>query len=47
MEVLDLILMYDFNNTASYVICICWFYKIVVSCNYQMCNWASNVNNDE
>ena len=32
MKVLGLILTYDFNNTASYVIVLCLFYKIVVSC---------------
>ena len=32
MKVLSLILTYDFNNTASYVIVLCLFYKIVVSC---------------
>ena len=47
IEVLGLILTYGFSNTANYVICICLLYKIVFSYNYQICNWASNENNDD
>ena len=40
MEALGLILTYDFNDTASYVICISSILQNYCFLHYQMCDWA-------
>ena len=44
MEILGLILTYEFNNTASYVICILPVLQDFCFLHYQMCDWASDKN---
>ena len=47
MEVLGLILTYDSNNTASYVIHTLPVLQDYCFLHYQVCNWTFKENNDD
>ena len=47
MEVLGLILTYDFNNTTSSVICILSILQDCCFLHDQMCDWNCNENEDQ